>query len=68
MDSICISSLVVQTAPALRDKVHRQLAGLPGVFVLGDNGNGKLAVLLDANGLRAAADSLDAGPGTALSR
>jgi nitrate reductase NapD len=56
MDSICISSLVVQAAPALRDRVRATLDGLPDTEVLAEGDTGKFVVILDSPDNRAAAD------------
>ena len=60
MDSICISSLVVQAAPLHLDRVRAALEGLPDTEILAVGDTGKLVVILDTPDNRAAADRVSA--------
>ena len=58
MNHLCISSLVVQTQPAMLASVRKQLDAIPEAEVFGENEEGKLVVVLDTDDNRKAADKI----------
>ena len=58
MSHLCISSLVVQARPQLVNQVREKLESFPEAEVMGDNGQGKIVVVLDTPGNRRAADRI----------
>ena len=60
MNHLCISSLVVQTQPAMLASVREQLDAIPEAEVFGQSDEGKLVVVLDTADNRQAADQITA--------
>lgn len=58
MNNLCISSLVVQTQPAMLASVRRRLEAIPEAEVCAENEEGKLVVVLDTATNRKAADKI----------
>jgi nitrate reductase NapD len=58
MSHLCISSLVVQARPAMLAAVRDRLSAIPEAEVLGENREGKLVVVIDAPGIREAANRI----------
>jgi len=60
VNHLCISSLVVQTQPAMLASVREQLDAIPEAEVFGQSDEGKLVVVLDTADNRQAADQITA--------
>lgn len=58
MNHLCISSLVVQTQPAMLASVREKLNAIPEAEIFGENEEGKLVVVLDTKDNRKAADRI----------
>jgi len=58
VNHLCISSLVVQTKPALFTQVRDELKSIPEAEIMGENAQGKLVVVLDTRTNRQAADHI----------
>ena len=58
MSHLCISSLVVQTRPAMLAAVRNRLEDIAEAEVLGESEEGKLVVVLDTANSRQAADTI----------
>ena len=58
MSHLCISSLVVQTQPAMLAAVRNRLDAIAEAEVLGESEEGKLVVVLDTANSREAADAI----------
>lgn len=65
MNDLCISSLVVQTQPALFDQVKDAIENIAEAEVMAQNEQGKLVVVLDTQDNRQAADTITAIQNTA---
>jgi len=58
VNHLCISSLVVQTQPAMLASVREKLNAIPEAEIFGENEEGKLVVVLDTKDNRKAADRI----------
>lgn len=58
MSSLCISSLVVRTKPAMLTKVSERIEAMPEAEVCGSHEDGRLVVVLDTADNRRAADTI----------
>jgi len=65
VNDLCISSLVVQTQPALFDQVKDAIENIAEAEVMAQNEQGKLVVVLDTQDNRQAADTITAIQNTA---
>lgn len=54
----CISSLVIQTQPAMLANVRESIEAVPGAEVFAESEEGKLVVVLDASDDHKAADKI----------
>jgi nitrate reductase NapD len=58
VSDLCISSLVIQTQPAMMAAVRKRLDAIAQAEVLAESAEGKLVVVLDTANSREAADTI----------